>query len=386
MRSEIGRGNWPAGAKKMTGIAQQEEARPATDTELARIDFFDDLQDQYLSIHGLQARWHPKDLQELDISRDTYLRLHFLMALTRAVEETIDSAFRSGHVPGTAYFGRGNEANSVGSAFCLRNDEWLVPMHRNCGSHLTKGHPPKSMMAQFFGRADGPAGGRDGNFHVGYRPKNITQLISHIGTTIPIAAGLAWAAKRRGPGHAVLAHIGDGGTSAGDFHEGLNFAAVHRLPLVVVIDNNQYAYKTPLSDQSACPVLALRATGYGIPGFLIDGTDVLLVYKICNEALKRARAGEGPILIESITMRLRGHSVYDKYTDYVDMNNLHRWETEREPIARYEQFLTDNEIASPEEIASSNVNARTEADAARDEALKSPLPDPATVMDGVYAE
>jgi TPP-dependent pyruvate/acetoin dehydrogenase alpha subunit len=367
MSSEIGGGNWPAGVKKMAGIAQQEEARPATDTELARIDFFDDLQDQYLSVHGLQARWHPKDLQDLDITRDTYLRLHFLMALTRAVEETIDSAFRSGHVPGAAFFGRGNEANSVGSAFCLRNDEWLVPMHRNCGSHLTKG-------------------GRDGNYHIGYRPKNITQLISHIGTTIPIAAGLAWAAKRRGPGHAVLTHIGDGGTSAGDFHEGLNFAAVHRLPLVVVIDNNQYAYKTPLPDQSACPVLALRAAGYGIPGFLIDGTDVLLVHEICNEALKRARAGEGPILIESITMRLRGHSVYDKYTDYVDMNNLQRWEAERDPISRYEQFLTDNEIASPEEIASSNANARTEADAARDEALKSPLPDPATVTDGVYAD
>ncbi|MEE9275495.1 MAG: thiamine pyrophosphate-dependent dehydrogenase E1 component subunit alpha [bacterium] len=362
------------------------KGRPAVPEELARLDFFEDLQDRYLAIEGLEARWLPKETVARPPDRDTCLRLHHIMSLTRAVEETLDSAFRAGHVPGTAFFGRGNEASSAASALCLREDEWLVPMHRNCGAHLAKGHPPASIMAHFFGREGGPSGGRDGNFHMGYPPKQIVQLISHIGTMVPIAAGLAWASKIRRDGKAVLNFIGDGGTSSGDFHEGLNFASVQKLPLVLIIDNNQYAYKTPPRDQFACQTLALRSASYGIPGFLIDGTDAALVHRICGEALERARAGGGPTLIESVTMRAVGHSVYDKFADYVDMENFERWTKERDPIARFDEFLTANELASPEEIAGSHARARAEAEAAREEALKSPFPAPESVTDGVFAD
>ena len=370
----------------MRAISYAAASEPVRPEELTGLDFHRDLADRYLAIEGLEARWIPIHREGLRPDKETALRLHHLLSLTRAVEESLDSAFRAGHIPGTAFFGRGNEASSVGSAACLRDEEWLVPMHRNCGAHLAKGHPPYSIMAHFFGRADGPSQGRDGNFHVGYRPKRITQLISHIGTMVPIAAGVAWSAKVRRNGQAVLTHIGDGGTSTGDFHEAMNFAAVQKLPLVVVIDNNQYAYKTPLSDQYACPTLALRAPGYGVPGFLIDGTDVLVVREVVSQALDRARRGGGPALIESVSMRLSGHSVYDRYADYADMEKLKLWERERDPVKRYDQFLVEYEVLTPEEIAASHARARKEAEEARDKALKCPFPDPGKVADGVFAE
>jgi pyruvate dehydrogenase E1 component alpha subunit len=240
-------------------------------------------------------------------------------------------------------------------------------------------------MSHFFGRAAGPSAGRDGNFHVGYRPKKITQLISHIGTMVPIAAGIAWAEKIRGTGRAALTYIGDGGSSAGDVHEGMNLAAVQKLPLVIIIDNNQFAYKTLLKDQFACKSLVLRAPGYGMPGYLIDGTNALLMRKICGDALERARAGEGPTLIESITIRAAGHSVYDKFSDYADMEELNKWNEERDPVKRFDEYLLANEIVSEDEIGTSHTRARQDAEAARDEALKNPFPSPESVEDDVYA-
>lgn len=368
------------------GKGATAEKQSVTREDLENLDYFEDLQERYMAVDGLSAEWLPKDGPAPALDRDACMRLHYLISLARAVEETLDSAFRAGHVPGTAFFGRGNEAASTASAFCLRDEEWLVPMHRNCGAHLAKGHPARSIMAHFFGRKDGPSAGRDGNFHMGYRPKKITQLISHIGTMTPIAAGLAFAEKYRGSGRAVLTYMGDGGMSTGDVHEAMNLAGVQKLPLVLIVDNNQYAYKTPIKDQFACETLALRAPGYGMPGFLIDGTDAVLVHKITSEALDRARAGGGPTLIESITMRISGHSVYDKYTDYVDMDLFKKWTEERDPLQRFDAYLTDGEIASPEEIAASHESARADAEVARDEALQSPFPDPGKLEEDIFAE
>lgn len=369
----------------MDEVAAETKDEIVTNADLDNLDYFEDLQDRFISINGLEARWHPVDREILAPRKDTCFRLHYFMSLTRAVEECLDSAFRAGHIPGTAFFGRGNEAVSVGSASCLRDEEWLVPMHRNCGAHLIKGHPAASIMAHYFGREGGPSKGRDGNFHMGYRPKKITQLISHIGTMIPIATGIAWAEKTRKTGRATLTYIGDGGSSTGDFHEGINFAAIHKLPVVFIIENNQYAYKTLLKDQFACKSLALRAPGYGIPGYLVDGTDILLVRNLCLEALDRAREGEGPTLIECVTMRLLGHSIYDKFSDYVDMEDFRRWSEQRDPIKRYDTLLEESKIATIEEISASHRKARLDAEAARDKAIGSPFPDPGTVSEDVYA-
>tara|TARA_B100000686_G_scaffold309449_1_gene351374 strand:- start:26291 stop:27403 length:1113 start_codon:yes stop_codon:yes gene_type:complete len=360
--------------------------RSALSSDFSNLNFFEDLENQFLEIKELETSWVGFETPKLIPNKEKALKLHFLISLTRAIEEELDSAFRAGHIPGTAFFGRGNEGASVGSAFCLKDDEWLVPMHRNCGSHIAKGHPPESIMAHFFGRKDGPSEGRDGNFHMGYRPKNITQLISHIGTMVPIATGLAWAEKYRKTNRAVLTHIGEGGTSSGDFHEGINFASVQKLPLVIIIDNNQYAYKTLLEKQYACKSLVLKSTGYGIPGYLVDGTNILLVNYICELALKMARKGEGPILIESITMRASGHSVYDKFSDYVDIEDMNLWLEKRDPIKRYDQFLINSGIVTQKEIEDSHLKANERASLAKDIALKSPFPKAEGMENEIFAD
>jgi len=370
----------------MSSPEMSQTKRDASPSDFLNLNYFKDLENQFLEINQLGMYWNEFDTQKFIPSKEIALELHFLLSLTRAVEETLDSAFRSGNVPGTAFFGRGNEGASVGSAYCLTEEEWLVPMHRNCGSHLAKGHPPESIMAHFFGRKDGPSEGRDGNFHMGYRPKKITQLISHIGTMVPIATGLAWAEKYRDTNRAVLTHIGEGGTSSGDFHEGINLASVQQLPLVVIIDNNQYAYKTLPEKQYACKSLVLKSTGYGIPGFLVDGTNLLLINYICGLALDMARRGKGPILIESITMRSSGHSVYDKFSDYADMETLEKWVEERDPIKRYDKLLMDSQIFTPEELEDSHLRARETAVQARDIALKSSFPNPDQMENEIFAD
>lgn len=353
--------------------------------ELAQLDLFEDLKERYLYLEGLQACWQHKDVDALNLRAQEHLRIHYLLVLSRVFEETIERAFRRGLVPGTAFFGRGNEATSVGSAICLRADDVLSPMHRNCGAHLAKGHELRRIMAQYLGRADGPTRGRDGNWHLGSPKHNILQMISHIGTMVPITAGAAWAAKYRGQDTVVMSYIGDGGTSTGDFHGGINFAAVHKLPLVLIIENNQIAYKTPLADQFACEVLALKGPGYGVPAYLIDGTDVLLVQQVCRAAVERARRGEGPTLIESVTMRISGHSVYDRFSDYLPMDLHQKWDRERDPIDRYQRYLLDRGLVEEGALEENHQRAREESEDALAFAMASPLPGAAEVVEDVYA-
>ncbi len=310
---------------------------PVEEAELDRLDYFRDLRDRHMVIDGLRLAWRPKaDPGDLGLQPDDLRRLYELMALTLAFEERIGELFRQGLIPGSAFFGRGNEGLSIGAAYALGPEDVIVPMHRNVGSHLVRGQNLKELMAQYLGRANGLTRGRD--MHFGNQNLKIFQFISHLGTMVPIASGAAWACKYRNDGTAVLAMSGDGTTSTGNFHEGLNLAAVHRLPLVLIVENNLWAYKTPTSMQYACKTLALRAIGYGIPGYLIDGTDVVASYEICREALERARAGEGPILIESVNGRLSGHSIYDPYKDYVSKEEIAAWDS-RDPILLFRERL-----------------------------------------------
>jgi len=310
---------------------------PVLEEELDRLDSYRDLRDRHMVINGLRIAWRPKaDLDALGLDVAGLRRLYAFMALGRAFEERIAELYRQGLVPGSAFFGRGNEGLSVGAASALDAEDTMVPMHRNLPAHLVRGQDLNELMAHYLGRVDGINRGRD--LHYGNRKHNIIQLISHIGTMIPIACGAAWTAKYRSDGSAALVVCGDGATSTGDFHQGLNLAAVHRLPLVVIIENNLWAYKTPTRMQYACKTLALRAIAYGIPGYLIDGTDVAACYEVCREALERARAGEGPILIESMNVRIGGHSIYDAYTDYLTEAEIAGWES-GDPIPLFEKRL-----------------------------------------------
>ncbi|MBI2880357.1 MAG: thiamine pyrophosphate-dependent dehydrogenase E1 component subunit alpha [Candidatus Tectomicrobia bacterium] len=365
------------------------EFNPTLETDslqnLWNLDLSADLQEGSVHFEGLSANWRPKNHDILPLSPSDHVQLYTYMTLHRRFEETLERLFRQGLVPGTVFFGRGNEATAVGSAYALGPRDILSPLHRNLGARFVRGQTLKRTMAQFLGRMDGYTRGRDGNVHHGDRSRRILSMVSHLGTMIPIAAGTAYAACYRREDAVALSFIGEGATSTGDFHEGMNFAAVHRLPLVVVIENNQWAYKTPAHLEYATPCLAMRGPGYGIPGWLVDGTDVLEVYAVCRDAIQRARDGKGPTLIESVTMRLCGHSVYDRFQDYVPEEQLKAWEA-RDPIQTYEAYLLSQGLHCEETLRGIREKVGAEIEEAVEFAKASPIPDPREVEEGVYAD
>lgn len=326
------------------------------------------------------------DLDDLGLSRQDYHTLFYTMSLQREFETRIYRLFRQGRLIGAAYAGSGHEAIAAGSAYALAPQDVLVPLHRTIGTHFLRGHTPRQMMCQYFGRANGLTGGKDGNMHCGSwdADKKIVGMISHLGSNIPVATGVALASKLQKQDVVALTFIGEGGTSIGDFHEGLNMAAVRKLPMVLVIDNNGFAYSTPTDLEYACENLADRAEGYGMPGHVIDGTSVREVYRTCKAAVERARAGEGPTLIEAKTYRLVGHSQQDGAT-YVPES--YKEEGKRnDPLVLCEKEWLERGYCTPEEVAAIKAKCVEEIDDAVDFAEASPYPTPEEAMHGVYAE
>src|SRR5215203_3617500 len=266
-------------------------------------------------------------------------RVYEVMVLTRAVEDRMVAMYRGGDLLGSLYTGHWHEAISVGAAAALRPDDYLAPIHRDLGAHLWRGMEPWQVMASFMGKATSPTGGRDGTLHYGRLDLNIYNLPSHIPANFPVAIGMAFAAQYRGEDRVALAFCGDGSTSRADWHESLNIAGVLKLPCVFVVENNQFAYSTPLRLQTASESFAVKAVAYGMPGTKVDGTDVLAVYDAAAEAVARARAGEGPSLIEGVTMRMHGHAEHDP-ADYVPREMLEEWQ-KKDPVEIFESVLLD---------------------------------------------
>lgn len=319
-------------------------------------------------------------------SRDKQLlvRIFETMVLMRAVEDRMVSMYRSGDLLGSLYTGHWHEAIAVGATAALRPDDFLAPIHRDLGAHLWRGLDPAQVMASFLGKATSPTGGRDGTLHYGRLDLNIYNLPSHIPDNYPVATGAAFAFKYRDEDRVALAFCGDGSTSEGQFHEAVNIAAVMKLPCVFVVENNQYAYSTPVRLQTATPDLSVKAQGYGIPGVTVDGTDVLAVYDAVAAAVARARAGDGPSLIEAVTMRMHGHAEHDP-ADYVPREMLEEWQ-KRDPVLLFENSLLSGGVIDSETAKDIREEARKRAIDARKTVLADPLPDPATVQDGVYAD
>src|SRR5256885_3154151 len=240
----------------------------------------------------------PRPLRNPGLSRSRLLEIHRLICLNRMVEDRLSALYRQGKIHGGLYSSLGQEGISVGTAYALAPDDLLAPMIRNIGSLLVRGLEPLRLFLQFLGRADAPTGGKDGTLHLDDLEKSIIGPISVLGTLIPVMTGAALAARLRGENRVALTYIGDGGTSTGDFHEGLNLAAVLNLPLILVVENNGYAYSTPSHRQFAVPSLAERGPAYGIASETVDGTDVLAVYEATARAVERGRAGGGPTLLE----------------------------------------------------------------------------------------
>ena len=319
-----------------------------------------------------------------DLTRDQKIDIYRFMRLNRSVEERLVNLYRQGKIVGGLYRSLGQEGTSVGSAYALAKGDVLGPLIRNLGSVLVMGATPKEVFTQYLARASSPSRGKEGILHFGRPERGLVPPISMLGTLIPVMAGVALAARMQKKRHVALTYIGDGGTSTGPFHEGLNFAAVQRLPLVVIAENNGWAYSTPFRKQTAAKCLADRAAGYGIPGESVDGNDVLAVYDATRRAVERAREGAGPTLIESRTYRMKGHAEHDGQT-YVPGAELAEW-TRRDPIDRYVRHLAEAGTALAEELAAIDreIAKKLEFDLAEAEA--SPMPAPESALEGVYSE
>ncbi|MHB1134041.1 MAG: thiamine pyrophosphate-dependent dehydrogenase E1 component subunit alpha [Chloroflexota bacterium] len=320
----------------------------------------------------------------MELDRDDLLSLYYFMRLTRGVEERVRKLYLQGKIVGGVYCSDGHEGITVGSAFALRKEDIMAPLHRDMGAQLVRGLTPRQVFAQYLGRRTGPTRGRDGNVHTGDLKVGTIAMASMLGTSIPIAAGAALSFKIRGQARVAMTYIGDGGSNTGDFHEGLNFAAVLGLPVVLIIENNQFAYSTPLRRSVAVPDLAVRAQSYGIPGVVVDGNDVLAVYEATKAAVDRARGGGGPTLIEAKTMRVRGHSEHDDAT-YVPKELRDLW-LRKDPILRFTAYLRERGVLDDSLEGEVKRRVDREIEAAVEFADKSPFPDPEELTEGVFKE
>jgi TPP-dependent pyruvate/acetoin dehydrogenase alpha subunit len=322
---------------------------------------------------------------ELGLDRDRLLRMYRNMLATRAIEERGNLLFKGGRLPGSYYTGRGNEAASVGAASAMGELDVASPLHRNMGVHVTRGVEPAAIFCQFMGRSGGATGGRDSNLRTNdFSPgKGLLAGVSHLPAMIPVITGIALAFQLRGEPRVALGWCGDGAAARGDMHESMNLAGVRRLPIVYIIDNNQYAYSTPNRLSFACEHLADRGPAYGFEGIVVDGTDVLTVYREVSRAVEKAREGGGPTLLELITLRMEGHAVHDDAA-YVPKALFDEFGA-RDPLQRFQAWLQVNQDLRDDELAEIEAEVRATIERGVAEAEASPQPDPATLMDGVYA-
>src|SRR6185312_8373091 len=273
------------------------------------------------------------------LTRPQLAELYYWMRLTRTLEERLVALYRQTKVVGGLFRSLGQEADAVGSAFALRGDDVLSPLIRNLGSMLVKGATPIEILRQYMAKGDSPTRGRELNIHFGDTDRGFIGQISPLGDMIPVMTGVTMTFKMRRQDRVGLVYVGDGATSTGAFHEGINFAAVQRCPLVVIVENNGYAYSTPTWKQTAAKQFVDKAIGYGIAGEQADGNDVLAVYEVTKRAVDRARRGEGVTLIELMTYRRKGHAEHDNQS-YVPDGEIERWERENDPLTRYIARLT----------------------------------------------
>jgi TPP-dependent pyruvate/acetoin dehydrogenase alpha subunit len=322
------------------------------------------------------------------LSADQLLEIYYYLRLTRTLEERLVALYRQTKVIGGLFRSLGQEAESVASAYALergRNKDILSPLIRNLGSLLVMGAQPIEILRQYMAKADSPTHGRELNVHFNDLEKGYLGQISHLGDMIPVMAGIALSFKLRGEPRVGLVYIGDGGTSTGTFHEGLNLAAVQRLPLVVLGEYNHWAYSTPPEKQFAVKDLAEKAKGYGIPAVTVDGNDVFAVYEATRFAVERARRGKGVHFIEVKTYRRKGHAEHDDQ-HYVPKDVLELWSKSNDPVDRYTQRVLAADLVSEADMKDIDDRVRVEVDQATDACVNEPLPEGETALPGVYVD
>jgi TPP-dependent pyruvate/acetoin dehydrogenase alpha subunit len=320
------------------------------------------------------------------LSDDQLRDVLYKLRLCRYFDERMEALYRQGRLPGAIYSGRGQEGTHVGMVYALHDDDSLFPTHRDLSAQLTKGLELRRVMAQFWGRIDGYTRGRDGNSHIGDWFGNRTwTVMSHLPIAYPVACGAALAYKRRGEPRVAMAICGDGATSNGRWHEALNVSAIHRLPVVWVVNNNQFAYSTPNSLEFAVPTIAERAAAYGMPGVRLDGSNVLEVYAAAREAVERARSGGGPTLIESVSLRWRGHAGHDP-AKYVPKELLEDHMQGKDPVKRFEELLRTHAVVDDDAVKALEDRIQAEFEDGYEFAQSSPLPEAGDVTKGLWVE
>jgi len=319
------------------------------------------------------------------LTRDTHLGLYYYMRLNRAVEDQMVKLFRQNKIVGGLYSSLGQEGISVGTAYALGKRDWMAPMIRNIGALLVKGVRPRDIFTQHMAKFTSPTLGKDGTSHFGdLKNLHIVSPISMLGDLIPVMTGVAMAGRYLGQNIVTMTWIGDGGSSTGAFHEGLNLAAAQRASLVLILENNQWAYSTPVSKQVPLRDLAERGRAYGITSVSVDGNDVVAVYRTAKSAVDQCRAGDGPVLIEAKTHRMRGHAQHDP-AEYVPKEMREYWEA-RDPITRYEKFLTENKIWNAADKKEIEARIEKVLNEDREFAENSPMLPPELAEQGVYCD
>ena len=301
------------------------------------------------------------------------------MLSMRGIEERAMMLYRQGKVPGSFYDGFGQEAVSAGPTWAMHGHDRLCVLHRDLAAHLIRGVTPARIFGQYMGRAGGITGGRDGNVHFGERRVGCVGMVSMLPDMMLVAAGLAMAFKLRGEPRAALTWFGDGSTSRGDFHEAMNWAGVQRLPVIFILENNQYAYSTPTTTQFAVDPVE-RAAAYGFPGVSVDGNDVEAMFEATRQARERAIAGDGPTMIEALTMRMHGHAAHDDMK-YVPAAQIEEWRR-KDPIDRQVRRLE----ALGVDAGALREEVKAEIERGVEEALNGPMPDGETAAHGVFAD
>ena len=322
-------------------------------------------------------------MDDVGLDRDGLVGLYRWMLITRWLEETGHTLYKQGKIPGSFYTGRGNEGASIGVAAAMGPGDVGSPLHRNVGVHIARGTEPWRIFANYLGRADSPSRGRDGNIHLGEIERGQLSIVSHLPAMLPVVVGCALAFRIRGEPRVAVGWFGDGASARGDAHEAMNLAGTRHLPVVFVCDNNQFAYSTPTHLEYACESVADRGPAYGFEGVTVDGTDVLAVYREAKRAIEKARTGGGPTLIESVTLRMEGHAVHDD-AFYVPEAMLAAW-AESDPVERYRSWLVENAAFTEQEDEELAAEVKSLLAEALRRAEASPLPDGATVAEGVYA-
>jgi pyruvate dehydrogenase E1 component alpha subunit len=322
-------------------------------------------------------------VKQWGLDREDLLGIYRNMLTTRGLEERGHILYRQGKIPGSFYTGRGNEAAAVGVATAMGPEDVGTPLHRNMGVHITRGVEPWRILANYMGRVDGPAKGKDGNVHMADERLGLIAMVSHLPAMLPVAVGCALAFRIREERRVAVGWFGEGSSARGDTHEAMNLAGVRRLPVVFVCDNNQWAYSTPTHLEYAVEHLAGRAQAYGFEGVVVDGTDVLGVYHEAKRAVEKAREGGGPTLIECLTLRMEGHAVHDD-AFYVPKELFERWAAS-DPLERFRAWLHEHAELSDAEDDELRLHVKKHLNEALERAEESALPDPESLTEGVYA-